>query len=542
MNHTIGRRMKPPFQSRHVSGRSESVMREVYISAVGLTKVDLTGNAFGNVFDLFQSAYRRALAESDVRHFDAIQLGIMDSEEFEGRANIAAKVADRLGLVGVPAVRSETASSTGAAAFHEACYKIRSGAAENVLVLAGERMKTVTTQMATEIMSKTVDPVEKRFGCTMPALIALLTQGFFQRHGVRGARVADVLSRLMFRSHALGADNPLAAFAGKPESLAAYFDATKNLPVATPLHRKDCSPICDGAAAVILTSRPQPVRVAGLGAATDTSSLLDRADLASLPATRRAVAFARRAAGIRDLRAVEGLVLEVHDAFNSLLPINLVDLGLASAEEALEALIGSARGADPALDPYASAETGPRGRMPVNLSGGLKSRGHPVGGTGLFQLSELYLQLTQRFPNPRAQVPDARVGLSHSIGGPGNNVYVTLLEKSDNRRERATDLPQPERQVPPHAGELPAPPQALHGKHARIEAATTIHVTASGESPIRVALLSIDGRRVFAKLDARVDDGDDLAGRMARFWLREDGDHACEPLPGTRAAGGVEAA
>ena len=516
-------------------------MREVYIAAVGLTKVDLTGNNFGNVFDLFQTAYRRALAESDVRAFDAIQVGIMDSEEFENRANIAAKVADRLGLVGVPAVRSETASSTGAAAFHEACYKIRAGAADSVLVIAGERMKTVTTQVATEIMSKTIDPVEKRFGCTMPALIALLSQSFFARHGIRGERVADVLSRLMFRAHALGADNPLAAFAGKPESLAAYFDAAKNLPVATPLRRKDCSPICDGAAALILTSRPQAVRVAGLGAATDTSSLVDREDIASLPATRRAAAFALHSAGIRDLRAVEGLVLEVHDAFNSLLPLNLVDLGLCSAEEALEALIGSARSSDAAVDPYASSATGPRGRLPVNLSGGLKSRGHPVGGTGLYQLSELYLQLTGRFPNPRAQVPDARVGLSHSIGGPGNNVYVTLIERAKNERERATGLAVPERCAPPRSG-LPAPPQALDGKPARIEAATTIHVTASGEPPIHVALLSVEGQRVFARLASGAEAGEDLVGRAARFLVRDDGDHCCELLPAKPSARCVVAA
>jgi len=502
-------------------------MREVYLAAVGLTKVDLTGNAFGNVFDLFHTAYRRALAESDVKSFDAIQVGIMDSEEFEGRANIASKVADRLGLLGVPAVRSETASSTGAAALHEAVYKIRAGAADSVLVIAGERMKTVTTQVATEIMSKTVDPVEKRFGCTMPALIALLSQGFFARHGLAGARVADVLSRLMVRSHALGADNPLAAFAGKPETREAYFDASKNLPVATPLSRKDCSPICDGAAAVILTARPQAVRVAGLGAATDTSSLLDRADLASLPATRRAAAFAMRAAGIRSLAEVEGLVVEVHDAFNSLLPLNLVDLGLWRPEAVLDALVGSGRGDAPAEDPYASRESGPAGRIPVNLSGGLKSRGHPVGGTGLFQLAELYLQLTRRFPNPRAQAADARVGLSHSIGGPGNNVYVTLLERADNARERATDLPVPERMAPP-ARELPLPPRALDGKLGRIEAATTIHVTASGESPIHVALLSIEGQRVFARFDAGDEPAETLAGRPARFRIDESEDHRLE--------------
>ena len=230
----------------------------------------------------------------------------MDAEEFENRANIATKVADRLGLVGVPAVRTETASSTGAAAFHEACYKIRSGAASTVLVIAGERMKTVTTQVATEIMSKTVDPVEQRFGFTMPALIALVTQAFFRRHGIAGERVPDVLSRLMYRAHRIGADNPLAAFAGKPETLAAYFDPTRNLPVATPLRRKDCSPICDGAAAIILTDRPQPVRVAGLGAATDTSSLLDRVELDSLGATRRAAAFALYQAGIADPSRARG--------------------------------------------------------------------------------------------------------------------------------------------------------------------------------------------------------------------------------------------
>jgi acetyl-CoA C-acetyltransferase len=502
-------------------------MREVYIAAVGLTKVDLTGEAFGNVFDRFQSAYRRALDESELRDFDAVQVGIMDAEEFENRANIATKVADRLGLVGVPAVRTETASSTGAAAFHEACYKIRSGAASTVLVIAGERMKTVTTQVATEIMSKTVDPVEHRFGFTMPALIALVTQAFFRRHGIAGERVADVLSRLMYRAHRIGADNPLAAFAGKPETLDAYFDPKRNLPVATPLRRKDCSPICDGAAAIILTDRPQPVRVAGLGAATDTSSLLDRVELDSLGATRRAAAFALYQAGIADPSALEGLCVESHDAFNSLLPVNLVDLGLCGPEQALEALIGSARGADPAQDPYTNPWSGPRGACPVNLSGGLKSRGHPVGGTGLFQLAELYLQLMGRFPNRRAQAADAQLGLSHSIGGPGNNVYVTLLERADSARRRARDLAPPRRRA--ERRPTPVPALALHGREALVEAATTIHVTASGDGPIHVGLLSVDGRRVFARFAEPVDPRDDLSqtlpGRRARFVVTENGDH-----------------
>ena len=502
--------------------------RGVYIAGVGLTKVDLTGKVFGSVFDLFQDAYQRALESSSTPSLDAIQVGIMDSEEFENRANIAAKLADRLRLVGVPAVRSETASSTGAAAFHEACYKIRAGAADNVLVIAGERMKTVTTPEATKIMSKTVDPVERRFGFTMPALIALMTQVFFEERRVRGPEVADVLSRLMYRAHALGADNPLAAFSGRPEPLSAYFDKSRNLPVATPLHRKDCSPICDGAAAVILTSTPHAVRVAGLGAATDTSSLLDRAELSRMEATKRAAEFAYYDAGIADIRRVEGLVVEVHDAFNSLLPMNMVELGLSSPDEAIDELIGSGRGDTAADDPYANEVTGPRGRVPVNLSGGLKSRGHPVGGTGLFQIAELWLQLTGRFPNPRAQVLDPRIGVAQSIGGPGNNVYVTLIELASNQRQVLSHLPMPPRYLrPPDQRTVPA--SQLHGRRARIEAATTIYVTASGDGPIHVALLSIGDRRVFAKLDAPTEPGLDvvqaLAGQHARFLVKDDGDH-----------------
>src|SRR5262249_27700294 len=158
--------------------------------------------------------------------------------------------------------------------------------------------------------------------------------------------------------------------------------------------------------------------------------------------------------------------------------------------------------------------------------------GHPVGGTGLFQLAELYLQLMGRFPNRHAQAADAQLGLSHSIGGPGNNVYVTLLERADATRRRSHRVAPPPRRA---AGRpAPLPPLALHGRDAIVEAATTIHVTASGEGPIHVALLSVDGRRVFALYTAPVESGEDLAsalpGRKARFIVTETGDHHFEVL------------
>jgi acetyl-CoA acetyltransferase len=501
--------------------------REVYIAAVGLTKVDLTGRIFASVFDLFAEAYQRALEDSPVHSFDAVQIGIMDSEEFENRANIAAKVADQLRLTGVPAVRSETASSTGAAALHEAWYKIASEQCDNVLVLAGERMKNVTTEVATAIMSKTIDPVERRFGFTMPALIALVTQAWLQERKVRGKAVADLLARLMFRAHALGSRNPLAAFHDRPEPLEAYFDTTKNTPVATPLMRKDCSPICDGAAAVVLTARPQAVRVVGLGSATETSSILDRERLASLEATRRAAQVAYWRAGIAHPREVEGLVVEAHDAFNSLLPINLEDLGLVDPDQAVDALVGGLR--HEPEDPLTHPITGVHGRLPTNLSGGLKARGHPVGGTGLFQIAECYLQLTDRFPNRRAQVRNAQLGLAHSIGGPGNNVYVTLIERSDSRRPR-TAVPRPQLRF--RSSDRPvrrSEPESLHGAHAVVEAATSIHVTAGGHpGPIHVALVRIAGRRAFAKLDRAPHDAEApeeiLAGSRVRLLVKDDGD------------------
>ncbi|HZO08807.1 MAG TPA: beta-ketoacyl synthase N-terminal-like domain-containing protein [Myxococcota bacterium] len=508
--------------------------KEVYIASVGLTKVDLTGRIFGSIFDLFAEAYARALEDSPVRSFDALQVGIMDSEEFENRANIAAKVADRLGLTGIPAVRTETASSTGAAAFHEAYYKIASGECETVLVLAGERMKMVTTEVATSIMSKTIDPEERRFGFTMPALIALISQAWFRRQKIRGRAVADVLARLMVRAHALGSQNPLAAFYGRPEPLEAYFDPAKNLPVATPLRRKDCSPICDGAAAVILTSRPQAVRVAGLGSATETASVLDRAQLTCLDATRHAAKIAYWRAGIASPRELEGLVVELHDAFNSLLPIGLVDLGLADPAHVVEDLVGDPRHAP--VSPYDHPVTGPRGRVPTNLSGGLKARGHPVGGTGLFQICEVFLQITDRFPNRRAQVPDARIGICHSIGGPGNNNYVTLLEAAASRRRRDA-VPAPrlhfesKERRPERGGALP-----LHGAQAVVEAFTTIHVTAEGGRPVHVALLDIDGRRVFARMEQAPAEGEPLeqvlAGQKVKLLVKDDGDQYFQILRG----------
>ena len=183
----------------------------------------------------------------------------------------------------------------------------------------------------------------------------------------------------------------------------------------------------------------------------------------------------------------------------------------------------------PPISPYENPITGPKGSMPVNLSGGLKARGHPVGGTGLFQIAENYLQITERMPNARAQVARAKIGISNSVGGPGNNNYVTIIEATGNRRTRAV-VPEPRHRFessqrrPPRAATL-----GLDGHEAIVEAATTIYVTGRGNAPAHVALLSLDGRRVFAKLDQPPREGEVpeqvLAGQKVKLLVKDDGDH-----------------
>ena len=194
--------------------------------------------------------------------------------------------------------------------------------------------------------------------------------------------------------------------------------------------------------------------------------------------------------------------------------------------EAIEALVGDSP--DNPVHPYENLITGPDGRIPTNLSGGLKARGHPVGGTGLFQIAENYLQITERFPNRDAQVPIAKLGISHSIGGPGNNNYVTVIEAANSRRRRdAVVQPRLHFESPSRRPER-ATAADLDGANATVEGATTIHVRGSGGAPLHVALLNIDGRRVFAKMDHAPRDEEPLeevlAGQKVRLLVKDDGD------------------
>jgi acetyl-CoA acetyltransferase len=263
-------------------------------------------------------------------------------------------------------------------------------------------MTHLPTPRVSELIGRSIDAYERSYGATMPALAGLVTRAWMAH---TGATLRDI-SFVALKNHANAARNPWAQFQ-EPVTLEAILDSRM---VADPLRLYHCCPISDGAAAVVLTADPGPVRVAGIGQGSDYLALRYRESFTGFRASQDAARAAYRMAGFGPER-VE--VAELHDAFAPFELISMEDVGLAPAGKATRMLT--------------HGETALDGRMPVNPSGGLKARGHPLGATGVAQVVELCWQLTEQAAE--RQVP-ARVGLAHSIGGLATTNWVTLLERA----------------------------------------------------------------------------------------------------------------
>ncbi len=379
-------------------------MSSVYIDGVGMTKF---GKLDGDLKSLLVEAGRSALTSSRSPEPQAIFIGAMNTEEFTGTANIGVLAASALGFLGIPAIRVETASSSGAAAFSVAYSAVASGLFERVLVIAGEKMTGITTSRATRILAEVIELYEKEAGASMPALAAMITQAYMRRHRIPRDRMEKILASVAIKNHFNGSLNPFAQFQ-KRVSLDEYMESKM---VAEPLRLYDCSPISDGAAALMLTRDVTDVRVAGIGQGTDTLDVRRRTSLTSFVATRIA---ARQAYDMAGLGPGDIDFAEVHDAFTSFEIINYEDLGFFEEGKGWRAAY--------------ERETILDGEFPVNPSGGLKARGHPVGASGLAQIVDVVWQMREKV------VPERRVGrkeraLTHSIGGIGSNNFVIIVEK-----------------------------------------------------------------------------------------------------------------
>jgi acetyl-CoA C-acetyltransferase len=372
-------------------------MIDVWISGAGMTRF---GKRDETLPDLIAEAARVALSDAGIERPDAIVVAAMNPEEFTGEGNYGSLIGTHLGLSRVPVLRVETATSSGLAAVYSGFAAIAAGLHRIVLVVGGEKMTHLATPRVSEIIGRSIDPHERRYGTTMPALAGLITRAAMHRLGL----TLREISQVAVKNHANGARNPYAHFR-EPVTLEAVMESRI---VADPLRLFHCCPISDGAAAVVMSAEPSRVRVAGIGQGTDSLAVRYRSDLTSFRATQAAAQVAYRMAGFGPAR-VE--VAELHDAFSPFELISLEDTGLMPAGKAGRATL--------------DGETALDGRLPVSPSGGLKARGHPLAATGISQIVELTWQL--RGEAEGRQV-NATVGLAQSIGGLATNNWVALLE------------------------------------------------------------------------------------------------------------------
>jgi acetyl-CoA acetyltransferase len=373
-------------------------MQPVFVAGVGMTRI---GRRSEPLPALMAEAAHAALAEAGLEAPEAIVVATMNPEEFVGDGNFASNVATHMGFAHIPALRIETATSSGAAAVYTGFAQIAAGLRRTVLVVGGEKMTHLATPKVSEIIGRSIDPYERTYGVTMPALAGLVCRVLMTRQGVSARELAQVA----VKNHANGARNPLAHF----QQAVTVEEVLESRMVADPLRLLHCCPISDGAAAVVLSAERATVRVAGVGHGADTLAVRHRRELTSFAATRAAAREAYAMAGFGPERID---LAEVHDAFAPFELMSLEDLGLVPPGKAGRATLDG----DTALD----------GRLPINPSGGLKARGHPLAGTGVAQIVECVLQLTGRALT--RQVPTATHALAHSIGGLATNNWVTLLE------------------------------------------------------------------------------------------------------------------
>jgi acetyl-CoA C-acetyltransferase len=383
-------------------------MRDVAIIGIGMTR-------FGELWekslrDLMVEAGLKAIADAGVDHVDSMYIGCMSSGLFAEQEHLASLASDFLGLGPIPATRVESACASGGLAVRSAFIEVASGLSEVVLAMGVEKMTDVAGDACTAALATAADQDYEAFhGVTFPGLYAMIARAHMERYGTTSEQLAAVA----VKNHANGALNPLAQFRNR----ITVEDVLDSMMVADPLHILDCSPVTDGAAAAILCplelakkwAKKAPVRIAGVGHATDSLALYRRADLTRLPAVERSAQIALQMA---KRKPSDIHLAEVHDCFTIAEVCAIEELGF----------VPRGQGGDAAR----SGLTARDGRSPVNTSGGLKSKGHPVGATGVAQIHEVVTQL--RGEAGERQVRNARIGLTQNMGGSGGSSVVHVLE------------------------------------------------------------------------------------------------------------------
>jgi acetyl-CoA C-acetyltransferase len=386
----------------------------VSIVSAGLSKFGKHEGIYAR--ELFAEAVKEAFDRcprlEPKRDIKAMFIGHM-GEAYEHQGHTGAATADWAGLLNIPATRTEAACASSGAALRSGIYAVLSGLADVVMVGGVEKMTHRTTAEVTEYLAMASDyPFEQWHGITFPGLYALMATAHMHKYGTTEAQMAEVA----VKNHHHGTLNPKAHM----QKDITLETALASRPVATPLKLYDCSLITDGASCLILTTpelakrfTDQPVHITGTGQASDTIGLYERESLTSLQAAKLAAKTAYKMAAVtpKDID-----VAEVHDCFTIAEIIAYEDLDFCQTGKGGKLL--------------ETGETRLDGRLPVNTSGGLKAKGHPVGATGTAQAYEIYLQMTEQAD--RRQVKNAKIGLTHNVGGSGATATVHIYRRDQS--------------------------------------------------------------------------------------------------------------
>ena len=381
-------------------------MRDVAIIGIGMTKF---GELWGkSIKDIFVEAALKAIENAKVDHIDSMYVGSMSSGLFVGQEHLGAVMADYLGVSPIPATRVESACASGGVAFRQAYLEVASGASD--IVLAGGVEKMTDGADVTESLATAADQEYEVYqGVTFPGLYAMIAHAHMHQYKTTREQIAAVA----VKNHKNGVNNPNAQFRGEI-SIDKVLSSTL---VADPLRLLDCSPVSDGGAAVILCSMDiakkfskNPVRVKASAQGSDTIALHSRKSFTTLNAVTSAAQKAYKLAGItpKDVNFAE-----VHDCFTIAEIVVSEDLGFFE----------KGCGGSAVIEGLTSLE---QGKIPINTSGGLKSKGHPVGATGVAQVIECYEQLTGQAG--KRQVKNAKIGLTQNMGGSGASCVINILE------------------------------------------------------------------------------------------------------------------
>ena len=392
------------------------------VAIVGAGMIPFGRRDDDNLMDLLAYASLNALDDAGLgdKGVNAVYVANMGAGMLNYQMSVASALVDRLSLQPAAAESVENGPASGGSAIKNGLLAVASGYYDLVLVVGGEKMRDVSGWRATDFVASMTHPTaEYIYGITLPGIAGMFTRLYMQKYGVTREHIVQVA----IKNQEMGALNPYAHVESRitHEGIVDSWHArVNNPPAADPLHLYDVCPVSDGAAAVILAPlerakefKKTPIVIAGFGQATDTHTLQERDDPTDLKAVTLA---AQQAFEMAKLKPSDIHVAELHDAFTILEIAESEHVGFFNKGEGAKAV--------------EQGKTKLGGPIPINMSGGLKARGHPVGATGVAQVVDIVWQLRHELPKER-QVQNAVNGLTVNFGGFGNNVLSFVLRRGD---------------------------------------------------------------------------------------------------------------